>query len=116
MQQTCAFQKGQRKLQPPQPLTAKIALLQQEAVEIAVASQGMMAHFQRTWKPLPHRETSRWEGRMSLCGVVARTVLSCGPCRCHKRMVSLDCDPLLAVFLDDSVPVRNSEIVVEAWA
>ena len=112
----CAFQTEQLKLQPPQPPIAKTVLLQQEAVEIAVASQGMMAHFQWTWKPLLPREMFRWENRMSLCEEVARTALSCGPCRYRKRMVSLDCDPLLAAFLDDSVPVRNSEIAVEAWA
>jgi hypothetical protein len=90
--------------------------VQQEAGEIAVASQVMMAHFQQTWKPLLRREMSRWEGHMSLCEEVARIVPSCGPCRYRKRMVVLDCDPLLAIFLGDSVPVRNSGIVVEAWA
>ena len=110
-----AFQTVRQKLQPLRPQTAKIVPLRQEAVEIAVASQVMTAHFQRTWKPLLHRETSRWEGHMSLCEEVARTVLSCGPCHCRKRMVFLDCDPLLAAFLGDSVPAQSSEIVVEEW-
>ena len=116
MQQTYAFQTGRQKLQLRRLQTAKIVLVRQEAAEIAVASQVMMAHFQRTWKPLLHRAMSRWEVHMSLCEEVARTVLSCDPCRCRKRMVFLDCDPPLAAFLGDLVPVQSSEIVVEEWA
>lgn len=50
---------------------------------------------------------------MSSYEEVGRSGPSCALCRYRKRTVSLDCDPLLAIFLGDSVPVRSSEIVVE---